>query len=99
MSISNELHEFVIMFLLYGIYAAATESVAKAWISNISEKKDIATAIGTYTGFQSMFTMIASSFAGFLWLTLGSSSTFLFTSATTFLVILYLIIVVNRDRR
>ena len=99
MSISNELHEFVIMFLLYGIYAAATESVAKAWIRNISEKKDIATAIGTYTGFQSMFTMIASSFAGFLWLTLGSSSTFLFTSATTFLVILYLIIVVNRDRR
>ena len=99
MSISNELHEFVIMFLLYGIYAAATESVAKAWISNISEKKDIATAIGTYTGFQSVFTMIASSFAGFLWLTLGSSSTFLFTSATTFLVILYLIIVVNRDRR
>lgn len=99
MSISNELHEFVIMFLLYGIYAAATESVAKAWISNISEKKDIATAIGTYTGFQSVFTMIASSFAGFLWLTLGSSSIFLFTSATTFLVILYLIIVVNRDRR
>ena len=99
MSVSDELHEFVILFFLYGIYAAATESVAKAWISNISDKKDIATAIGTYTGFQSVFTMMASSFAGFLWLTFGASSTFLFTSGATFLVVVYLQVVVNSDRR
>lgn len=98
MAVSNALHEFVILFFLYGIYAAATESVAKAWISNISNKKDVATAIGTYTGFQSVFTMLASSFAGLLWLAYGSSSTFLFTSGATFLVVIYLAIVVNNDR-
>ncbi len=99
MSVSHELYEFVMLFFLYGIYAAATESIAKAWISNISDKKDIATAIGTYTGFQSVFTMIASSLAGFLWLTFGSSSTLLFTSVAALFVIVYLQVAVRSDRR
>ncbi len=38
------------LFLIYGVYAAATEGIAKAWISNVSDSKDTATAIGTYSG-------------------------------------------------
>jgi MFS family permease len=77
------------LLFLYGIYAAATESVAKAWISNICDKKDTATAIGTYTGWQSIFTMLASSLAGWVWLAFGSQVAFLLTSLGVTLVAFY----------
>jgi len=49
----------------------------RPWISNITDKKDTATAIGTFTGFQSICTMIASSMAGFLWYNFGAPVTFI----------------------
>lgn len=54
MSLTKDLYLFFGLFFLYGIYAAATEGVAKAWISNIVDTKDTATAIGTFSGFQSI---------------------------------------------
>lgn len=80
----------IILFFLYGLYAAATESVSKAWISNIASKSETATAIGTYMGFQSIATLIASSLAGLLWYQFGSTATFLITAAATCMVIFYL---------
>ncbi|MEP7146955.1 MAG: MFS transporter [bacterium] len=80
---------FFILFFLYGIYAAATEGIAKAWITNICERKDTATAIGTYTAFQSLAALIASSVAGLIWFSIGSSFTFLISAAFTVVVIVY----------
>lgn len=71
---------YLILFFLYGIYAAATEGIAKAWISNICSKSDTATAIGTYTAFQSIATLLASSLAGMLWFAFGASAAFLVTA-------------------
>lgn len=68
---------FIGLFFVYGIYAAATEGIAKAWITNICEKKNTATAIGTYTAFQSIATLIASSLAGLVWFSFGAAATFL----------------------
>ncbi len=81
---------FFILFFLYGLYAAATEGIAKAWITNIVDKKETATAIGTYTGFQSICALVASSLTGFLWFTFGSMVTFTITACVTLLVIVYL---------
>jgi MFS family permease len=83
-------YQFYIIFFLYGVYAAATEGISKAWISNISAKEDTATAIGTYTAFQSICTMLASSLAGFIWYKFGSNATFLLTAIMAFLVVLYI---------
>jgi MFS family permease len=83
-------YQFYIVFFLYGVYAAATEGIAKAWISNISAKEDTATAIGTYSAFQSISTMIASSLAGFIWYKFGSNATFLLSAVMVFLVVLYI---------
>ena len=77
------------LFFLYGIYAAATEGISKAWISNISEKKDTATAIGTFTGLQSICTMLASSMAGLLWFKYGASVALSVTAIMTIFVIIY----------
>ncbi len=85
-------YQFYVIFFLYGVYAAATEGITKAWISNISAKEDTATAIGTYSAFQSICTMIASSLAGFIWYKFGSNATFLLSAAMVFLVVLYIAI-------
>lgn len=87
---ANNIIVYLALFLLYGIYAAATEGISKAWITNMVDKKETATAIGTYTGLQSIAALIASSGCGFLWLTFGAKITFIITAAVTLLVVVYL---------
>lgn len=98
MGFADRLSLFFGLFFLYGLYAAATESVAKAWISNIIDKKDTATAIGTYTGFQSICTLVASALAGWVWLVYGTFIMFLLAGSTTVLIIVYMLINVPSDK-
>ncbi len=91
MSSTSNSYVIALFFLLYGIYAAATEGISKAWISNLVDKKNVATAIGTFTGFQSICAMIASSVAGIIWFQFGSSAIFLVTGIATIVVIFYMI--------
>ncbi len=88
-AINNNLYVFIALFFLYGVYASATEGISKAWISNIVSSTETASAIGTFTGLQSLCTLIASSLAGLLWVLLGAKATFIFTAATSLLVIIY----------
>jgi MFS family permease len=89
-AVSSSVYVFLSLFFLYGLYAAATEGISKAWISNIVDRNETASAIGTYTGLQSICALIASSLTGLLWITLGANVTFIITAAFTLLVILYL---------
>ncbi len=95
MGVSNNIYIFIGLFFLYGIYSAATEGISKAWISNITDKKDTATAIGTYSGFQSICTMIASTLAGFIWYKFGAGATFIITGIATIIVFLYFLFSVD----
>lgn len=81
---------FTAMFLLYGCYAAATEGIAKAWISNVVPKEETATAIGTYEGFRNLAAMAASFIAGLLWQQFGAVVTFISSAIVTMLVILFM---------
>ncbi len=92
MAFNTSIAGFFVLFFLYGIYAAMTEGVSKAWISNITDKKDTATAIGTYSAFQSIAAMIASSLAGFLWFKFSPAATFLTTAVVTAGVIVYFLV-------
>lgn len=89
MAAGTNLYFFVLLFFLYGIYAAATEGIAKAWISNITHKKDTATAIGTFSGLQSICTMLASSLTGLIWFQFGATAAFVLTAIVTLLVAVY----------
>jgi len=89
MAVNNHLYLFFVFLFLYGVYASATEGISKAWISNISSKKDTATAIGTYSGLQSICAMIASSLTGVLWYSFGAATAFIITGIVTLLVIIY----------
>lgn len=81
-----------LLFAIYGIYAAATEGVIKAWISNLADSRHTATAIGFYTSCESISTLLASIIAGALWVNLGSASTFVTTSAIAILVCIYFLL-------
>ena len=91
MALNTNAYIYFGLFFLYGIYAAATEGISKAWISNITNKKDTATAIGTYAGFQSISTLLASSLAGLIWFQFGAPATFALTGVATLLVVFYFI--------
>ena len=91
MSVNTNLYLFFGLFFLYGVYASATEGISKAWISNITEKKDTATAIGTFSGLQSICTMLASSLAGLVWFEFGAKTTFLISSIATIFVVIYVL--------
>lgn len=94
MAVNTGLFLFLGLFFLYGIYAAATEGISKAWISNISHKKDTATAIGTFGGLQSICTMLASSLTGIIWFRFGATAAFILTSAVALLVAGYFLVTI-----
>jgi MFS family permease len=93
MGLVQSLPVFIFLFLLYGLYAAAKEGIAKAWITNIALPENTATAIGTYTGLQSICALIASSLAGFFWYSYGDTFLFIFSGSGAILVSIYLLII------
>lgn len=93
---SNSL--FIVLFLLYGVYAASTEGIAKAWMSNLIHKSETATAIGTYTAFQSICSLVASSLAGLIWYTAGAAYLFYLTAAATLGVVLFMRTIRSADQ-
>jgi len=84
------------LFAIYGIYAAATEGVVKAWITNLAHEKNTATAIGFYTSCESICTLLASILAGALWTYAGKESTFYCTAIAAGVVLIYFF---TRSRR
>jgi MFS family permease len=73
MALNNNLYLFFGLFFLYWHLCIGDRGDFKAWITNITDKKDTATAIGTYTGLQSICTMLASSLTGLIWFRFGGS--------------------------
>ncbi len=98
MTLGSGFYFYLFLFFLYGIFGASTEGVAKAWISNITDKKDTATAIGSFAGYQSLAAMLASSVAGLIWYKFGAEIAFLATAVVTILVIFYFLTVLKHDR-
>lgn len=81
-----------VLFFIYGLYAAATEGVIKAWITNLAHNENTATAIGFYTSCESICTLLASIIAGALWVNFGSASTFITTAVISIIVCIYFLL-------
>jgi MFS family permease len=90
MGLNHSWYGFIILFFLYAVYAAATEGISKAWITNLVRQSDTATAIGTYTAFQSVSTMVASAMAGFIWYRFGATAMFSLSAFIAIMVAFYL---------
>lgn len=94
MSFTKNIYFIIGLFFLYGLYAATSDGISKAWITNIANKKDTATAIGTFTAFQSICMMIANILAGVLWYHFGPPAAFIATGTVTVLVVIYFLFAV-----
>jgi MFS family permease len=90
MSIATLPLHFFIIFFLYGVYSASTEGISKAWITNMVDKENTATAIGTYAAFNSICSLLASTLAGFIWYQYGAAATFLTSAIITLCVVFYI---------
>lgn len=97
MAFELSLFWYVALFACYGIFSAATEGIAKAWISNISAKEDTATAIGFYAGFQSICLLLASSMTGLMWHWLGPMAAFLITAVVGIGIMFYFLLLKEKS--
>ncbi len=96
MGFANSLLIFGILFFFYGVYAACTEGISKALISNLAAKTDTATALGFYNSMASVLTLVASSMAGLIWFSFGAKVMFMVSGVGVFIVACYLLLLNNR---
>lgn len=80
---------FAGLFAAYGLYAAATEGVAKAWISKVVPQAEMGTATGTVSAGESLAALVASSAAGLIWLNFGPEYLFIATGCAAVLIVGY----------
>ncbi len=78
------------LFALYGIYASATEGVAKAWVSDLIPNEYRSSAIGLLTMLSGFAVMLGSVITGFLWDQFGSAVPFYLSSVVSFIICLIL---------
>ena len=90
-SLSNQYWVYWSLFFLYGVYAACTEGIAKAWITNITAGHESGTAIGTYASLSSIGAFFASATAGLLWTQFNAEIAFAFTAIVVFITAIYMI--------
>jgi MFS family permease len=69
------------LFVVYGIYVAATEGVAKAWVGDHAPAGAGGTAFGIFSAATGAALLVASVVGGVLWSTVGPSAPFYLGSA------------------
>ena len=80
-----------ILFALYGIYAASTEGISKAWISDLIPNEQRGSAIGLVTMLSSFAMMLGSFLTGVLWDKFGSSIPFLLSAIISLMIAIIII--------
>ncbi len=84
------------LFFVYGIYAAATDGISKAWISKVVPSSETATAIGFNASCTSLAMMVSSSLAGLLWVVFNPEVTFIVAGTGVLLVTVYFLIGIKK---
>lgn len=79
-AVANQPWHAVALFLVYGIYAAATEGVGKAFVTDLVPKAQRGTALGWFNGLSGISALPANVLGGWLWVNFGPAATFGFGS-------------------
>ncbi len=74
-----------VLFLLYGVYAAATEGVSKAFIADLIPKERRGTALGWFNGLTGLAALPANLLAGWLWANFGPGAPFVIGASLAFM--------------
>lgn len=87
------------LFVVYGLFYAATEGVGRALVADMVASRSRATAYGVYYGVLGMATLPASVVAGVLWQWLSPSAPFVFGAVLALLATAALVLMPLTDRR
>lgn len=82
----------VALFALYGLYSAATDSIQKAYISDMIDQNKKGTGLGIYNGLLGITLLPASLIAGTLYDKVNSSVPFYFGAATAALSAILMVV-------
>jgi MFS family permease len=88
---------FFVAFFIYGIYAASTDGISKAWISHHCQPSDKASALGFYSAMQSIIILVSNILAGFLWASFSPAMLFYFSSGGSVLVLIYFLFLKRKN--
>jgi MFS family permease len=75
-AVANQPWQGVALFLLYGVYSAATEGVGKALVADVVPKAQRGTAMGWFNGVTGLAALPANVLGGWLWTHFGPGATF-----------------------
>ncbi|MBW6470787.1 MAG: MFS transporter [Methanosarcinaceae archaeon] len=84
------------LFAIYGIYAAFTNGVAKAYVVDLVPFDKRGTALGIYHTATGVMIIFSSIIAGLLWEFIGSSAPFVYGAATAVLSAVFLLILMPK---
>ncbi|MCL4551924.1 MAG: MFS transporter, partial [Bacteroidetes bacterium] len=89
-AMNQNFHVIWVLFAFYGIYAAATEGVSKAWVSDLVPDGFRGSAIGLLTMLSSFAIMFGSFLTGVLWDNFGAQVPFVVSSVVSFVAAIIL---------
>jgi MFS family permease len=84
------------LFIIYGLFPALTDGVAKALAVDTAGSTGRATAIGIYSAVTGLTQVVASYAGGLLWDKVGSRATFYFGAALAALSVVLLFLLLPR---
>ena len=97
MAVASSIEMFVLAFLLYGVYAAATDGISKALITTIVPKGETASAIGSLAGMSSLLALLSSALTGLIWSYVSSEAALIVSAAGTIISAIYLLFIRTKD--
>ncbi len=83
---------YFIAFFIYAFYAATSDGISKAWISKNCNTDEKATALGFYSGMQSLVILSANILAGLLWTKFSPEVLFYTSTLGSVVVALYFLL-------
>lgn len=93
--ITSSIGTIIALFALYGLYSAATDSIQKAFISDVVDKNKQGTGLGIYNALLGITLLPASLIAGILYDKVNSRVPFYFGAATAIISAVLMIIFVS----
>lgn len=89
------MNAFFVLLACYGIYAALTEGISKAWITKLVPREEAGTAVGAVISLQSLSAVAASTAAGAVWQIFGPEVLFAATAVLAFTCAVYFLTAVS----
>ena len=87
------------LLLVYGLFAACSEGMAKAWISKLVGKEEMATSLGFFAGINGLAALLASSLTGWLWVSFSPTVALSCSAVLSLLALLWMWMIKNTSKK